>query len=55
MNRLIPVLAALLLGSCATAPSHEAPAASLDRLVEAYFDELLELNPTFATDLGDHR
>ncbi len=55
MKKLLPLVAALLLGSCATAPPQATPGAALGQLVEEYFDGLLELNPTFATDLGDHR
>ncbi len=33
----------------------EMPATELERLVEAYFDAYLELNPTTATDIGDYR
>jgi len=46
--------AALALSACASLrPSP--PEAELERLVEAYFDESLALNPTDATDFGDHR
>ncbi len=45
----------LLLGSCTPLPPPATPAAQLERLVEAYFDEYLELNPTTATDIGDYR
>jgi uncharacterized protein (DUF885 family) len=48
------VAAALALTACAAfGPSP--PQAELERLVEAYFDEYLALNPTTATDIGDHR
>ena len=46
--------AALALSACVSLrPSP--PEAELERLVEAYFDESLALNPTDATDFGDHR
>ncbi len=45
----------LLLGSCTPLPPPATPAAQLERLVEAYFDEYLALNPTTATDIGDYR
>ena len=35
-------------------PSPE-PAVQLDDLVEAYFEDELELNPLLATFIGDHR
>ncbi|MEX1994691.1 MAG: DUF885 domain-containing protein [Steroidobacteraceae bacterium] len=50
--RLLLVAGVLLLAGCAT-PG--APGVELERLVESYFDEDLALNPTTATDLGDHR
>jgi uncharacterized protein (DUF885 family) len=43
----------LLLGGCAAIPV--TPAAELEARVEKYFDDYLALNPTDATDLGDHR
>ncbi len=52
--RISLIAATLLLGSCA-AMRPATPAAELERLVEAYFDEILALNPTTATDIGDHR
>jgi uncharacterized protein (DUF885 family) len=48
------IAAALALSACA-ALRPAAPQAGLDRLVEAYFDEWLALNPTTATEIGDHR
>lgn len=55
-------VAALVLGGCRSTPqaaSAEASAAAADerlaRLVEAYFEELLVLNPVRATMIGDHR
>lgn len=52
----LPAIAtALLLGGCAALQPAATPSVRLERLVEAYFDEYLELNPTTATDIGDHR
>ena len=52
------ILAATLL-CCGTAASAAADGdkaeSDLSRLVDAYFEELLELNPTFATQIGDNR
>lgn len=53
--RLLLVAIVLLLGSCTALRQQAEPAQELDRLVEAWFDEYLELNPTTATDIGDHR
>jgi len=53
--RLLLITTMLLLGGCTALQRPATPAAELERLVEAYFDEYLELNPTTATDLGDHR
>jgi uncharacterized protein (DUF885 family) len=51
---LIPALA--LLVACAPQPERTVDASNeLNELVEAYFDEMLELNPVAATFLGDHR
>lgn len=53
----IACLSALVLAGCAALPAR-APGtadARLDDVVEAYFDEWLSLNPTAATDIGDHR
>ena len=49
----IAVLAAVFF--VAGCPPVRPPAAGLDRTVEAYFDEMLALNPTYATDIDDHR
>jgi len=51
---LFPVAVAALLQACAVTP-RETPPAALERLVEAYFDESLALNPMYATWLGDSR
>jgi uncharacterized protein (DUF885 family) len=51
--RILLIVAAVLQGSCAG--MRAAPSAELERRVEAYFEEYLELNPTAATDIGDHR
>lgn len=53
-QRWAVIAAALALASCA-ALRPSPPEAELERLVEAYFDEWLALNPTAATDIGDHR
>ena len=50
--RILVLAAALLVAGC---PPVRPPAAGLDRAVEAYFDEMLALNPTYATDIDDHR
>ena len=50
--RILVLAAALLVAGC---PPVRPPAAGLDRTVEAYFDEMLALNPTYATDIDDHR
>jgi uncharacterized protein (DUF885 family) len=54
-TRLLLITTVLLLGGCAALRQPATPAARLERLVEAYFDEYLALNPTTATDIGDHR
>jgi len=46
-------LAPLLLGGCAA--MRTTPAVELEHRVEKYFDDYLALNPTDATDIGDHR
>ena len=53
--RVALVCIALLLSSCAALPAAETSGQQLARLVEAHFDEVLELNPVYATYLGDHR
>jgi len=50
--RILVLAAALLVAGC---PLVRPPAAGLNRTVEAYFDEMLALNPTYATDIDDHR
>lgn len=54
--------AILLLAACEQRPATEAvtqppeqAAAELNTLVEEYFDKLLELNPLYATAIGDYR
>ena len=53
------ILAAMVLFSsssaCAANAARDKAERDLDRLVDAYFEELLELNPTFATQIGDYR
>ncbi|MDH4049081.1 MAG: DUF885 domain-containing protein [Gammaproteobacteria bacterium] len=67
MNRYLAAIAAalLLLSACGKTPEDEAaiagidtamqPAEELKALVEEYFDRILELNPLFATQIGDDR
>ena len=55
MSRARGILVAALALATAGCPPLRPPAAELDRAVEAYWDEMLALNPTYATDLGDHR
>jgi uncharacterized protein (DUF885 family) len=61
MKTLLPLAALAVLISCAPAgpavspDPRSAPGAALDRLAEAYFDELLVLDPVRATAVGDHR
>lgn len=55
VTRLLMSGAALLLGSCSTTIRNPDTGAELERLVEAYFDVVLEQNPTFATFIGDYR
>ena len=50
--RILVLAAALLVAGCT---SVRPPAAGINRTVEAYFDEMLSLNPTYATDIDDHR
>jgi uncharacterized protein (DUF885 family) len=52
-SRFFGATAVLLLGSCAA--MRPEPAVELETLVESYFDGYLALNPTNATDFGDHR
>jgi uncharacterized protein (DUF885 family) len=54
MKKYPVLLAATLLGACATGP-HATPDASLNALVEEYFDRALELSPMNATAIGDSR
>jgi len=46
--------AAVLVAACVSAP-RDTQTSRLDTLVEEYFDRSLELNPTLATFIGDHR
>jgi uncharacterized protein (DUF885 family) len=52
--KLTVIAASLALSACAALRTPP-PQAALERLVEAYFDEWLALNPTTATDIGDYR
>lgn len=59
MRRLVLSLALVLFAGCATVESPEQTSASeaerLEQVVENYFDRTLEMNPVFATFIGDHR
>jgi uncharacterized protein (DUF885 family) len=55
MKNIPVMLAAAALTACATAPQKSAPDATLDSLVEEYFDAQLELYPMSATAIGDPR
>lgn len=59
MKRLALPLALLVLGGCAAIQSPEQVSASeaerLEQIVESYFNKTLEMNPVFATFIGDHR
>ncbi len=61
-RQLLPVLAFVALAACSrseepkeAAPSPEALAAEVDRIVEEYWEKLLVLNPLVATFNGDYR
>ena len=54
VTRAVLPITALLLQACATLP-RETPDEKLERLVEAYFDESLALNPVYATWIGENR
>ncbi len=54
MKNLSTLLAALCLSACATGPALT-PDATLNALVEEYFDQQLELSPMNATAIGDSR
>src|SRR5687768_5120043 len=45
----------LVLGACASMPPSTSPDASLNALVEEYFERQLELAPMSATAIGDSR
>lgn len=63
--RIVPVLALAFIAACSgksagemgqpAAPGAEATAAALDRIVEEYWDEYIELNPLVGTFNGDYR
>lgn len=63
MNRsafyLQPLLALAMLAGCATQNAGQETATTeaerLNQVVENYFDKTLEMNPVFATFIGDHR
>jgi uncharacterized protein (DUF885 family) len=55
MKNLSTLLAAAALSACAAGPHAGSPDATLDALVEEYFDAQLELSPMSATAIGDSR
>jgi uncharacterized protein (DUF885 family) len=55
MKNLSTLLAAAALSACAAGPRATSPDATLDALVEEYFDTQLELSPMSATAIGDSR
>ena len=60
MKRPVVLMAAALLGACATtsptrSPEVMTPEEKINRLVEEYFDTQLELSPMSATAIGDTR
>jgi uncharacterized protein (DUF885 family) len=55
MKKPVLFLASTVLSACAAAPSFKAADASLDTLVEEYFESQLELSPMNATAIGDSR
>ena len=54
-NQIALSLAVLLAFAAGCSLFEPSPSARLEKLVESHFDSVLELNPTFATALGDHR
>ncbi|MDD9852949.1 MAG: DUF885 domain-containing protein [Deltaproteobacteria bacterium] len=54
-NQIALTLAVLLAFAAGCSLFEPSPSARLEKLVESHFDSVLELNPTFATALGDHR
>ncbi|MES1263105.1 MAG: DUF885 domain-containing protein, partial [Peristeroidobacter soli] len=59
MRKPVVLLAAALLGACATSPPRSPetmiPEQQINGLVEEYFDRQLELSPMAATSIGDTR
>ena len=55
MKRPAMLLAAACLTGCAGAPADRSPDATLNTLVEEYFERQLELSPMNATAIGDSR
>jgi uncharacterized protein (DUF885 family) len=55
MKQPAMLLAAACLAGCAGAPADRSPDATLNTLVEEYFDRQLELAPLNATAIGDSR
>jgi uncharacterized protein (DUF885 family) len=61
-NRLIAIAATLLLSACGDRPNGDATyrtpeqgAQAINALVEDYFERYLEMNPLYATSIGDDR
>lgn len=54
-NQIALTLAVLLAFAAGCSLFEPSPSARLEKLVESHFDSVLEMNPTFATALGDHR
>jgi uncharacterized protein (DUF885 family) len=55
MKNFSTLLAAAALSACAAGPHASSPDATLNALVEEYFDAQLELSPMSATAIGDSR
>ncbi|HKU90063.1 MAG TPA: DUF885 domain-containing protein [Steroidobacteraceae bacterium] len=55
MKKFSTLLAAAALSACAAGPNLKTPDATLNALVEEYFDQQLELSPMSATAIGDSR
>jgi len=55
MKKSALLIAAAALAACATSPRDRSPDATLNDLVEEYFDQQLELSPLNATAIGDTR
>ncbi|HEX6398334.1 MAG TPA: DUF885 family protein, partial [Steroidobacteraceae bacterium] len=55
MKKISTLLAAAALSACAAGPNVKSADATLNALVEEYFDQQLELSPMSATAIGDPR